>query len=145
MPNFNCRVTGVLLNDSDEVLIIKRNKNYLNSDRSDNEFYGWEFCGGGIEHNESPEDAIIREYQEEVGLEISVIDIFNARTGIRSGSPLLNISYICKYISGEVRLTNEHLEYKWVKLADLASYDMGCHVNKDRDRFFKNYPDKIYD
>ena len=137
MPNFNCRVSGILLNDNKEVLIIKRNKNYLTNNQDNDEFIGWEFCGGGIEHDESPENAIIREYKEEVGITISVSSIFDSRTGRRDGKPLINISYVCKYLSGEIKLTKEHTEHQWVQIKNLKSYNMGSHVNNDRDKFIE--------
>lgn len=135
MANFNARVLGVLLNDEgDEVLLVKRAPS-TSSGPGAEDHIGWEFCGGGIEHGESPEDALAREYREELSIEIEPLQIFNARTSNRAGGPLLNLSYVCRQISGNIKLTNEHVEYKWVALSQLKSYDLGKHANQDRDLF----------
>ena len=38
---------------------------------------GWEFPGGKIEQNESPEDAIVREIKEELDTEIIPLEMFH--------------------------------------------------------------------
>ena len=54
---------GVLRNTKNEVLLGKRMKG-----KSLKGF--WEFPGGKIEPNETPEEALFREFQEELGVEI---------------------------------------------------------------------------
>ncbi len=130
MAHFNVRALGVLMNDDGEVLLLQRAPQ-----PASNEHIGWEFCGGGIEANESPEEAVAREYKEETGLEVEAMQIFNARTGERAGEPLLNISYLCRLVKGKVALTPEHAEFTWVPIEDLEDYDLGPHVNLDRDAF----------
>jgi len=130
MAQFNARVLGVLMNDDGEILLLKRAPN-----PNSPEHIGWEFCGGGIEHNETPEAAIEREYKEETGLKVEAMQIFNARTGTREAAPLLNIAYLCRHVSGKVALTAEHTEFLWVAIEDLADYDLGRHLNLDRDAF----------
>ena len=54
---------GILRNTKNEVLLGKRIKGkYLRG--------FWEFPGGKIKPNETPEEALFREFQEELGLEI---------------------------------------------------------------------------
>ena len=57
---------GILKNTENEVLLGKRIKG------KSLEGY-WEFPGGKIEPNETPEEALFREFQEELGLEIGRI------------------------------------------------------------------------
>ena len=54
---------GILRNTKNEVLLGKRIKG------KNLEGY-WEFPGGKIEPNETPEEALFREFQEELGVEI---------------------------------------------------------------------------
>ena len=53
---------GILRNTKNEVLLGKRTKGSL--------IGYWEFPGGKIESNETPEEALFREFQEELGIEI---------------------------------------------------------------------------
>lgn len=132
MADFNCRVSGFVLNDYNEVLIIKRNADFIPDSK---EHVGWEICGGGIEHGETPEEALIREYKEETGLDIGVTSLINARTGFRDGKNLLVLAYMGEHVSGDVQLTNEHVEYKWVAIPELKGYDFGEHTSMDLDKF----------
>ena len=54
---------GILRNTKNEVLLGKRIKG-----KSLKGY--WEFPGGKIEPNETPEEALFREFQEELGVEI---------------------------------------------------------------------------
>ena len=56
-------VIGILRNTKNEVLLGKRMK-------GKNLKGYWEFPGGKIELNETPEEALFREFQEELGVEI---------------------------------------------------------------------------
>jgi len=52
------------------------------SDKSD--FPGvWQVPGGGLEHGERPQDAVVREFLEETGLEISVVRPLTAMSSVR--------------------------------------------------------------
>ena len=53
---------GILRNTKNEVLLGKRTKG--------SHMGYWEFPGGKIEPNETPEEALFREFQEELGVEI---------------------------------------------------------------------------
>ena len=53
---------GIIRNTKNEVLLSKRTKGSLMG--------YWEFPGGKIEPNETPEEALFREFQEELGVEI---------------------------------------------------------------------------
>ena len=53
---------GILRNTKNEVLLGKRTKG--------SHMGYWEFPGGKIEPNETPEESLFREFQEELGVEI---------------------------------------------------------------------------
>ncbi len=142
MAMFNCRVSGVLLNDKKETLLIKRSKSYITDNREADEFIKWEFCGGGLDYDETPGEAIEREYEEEVGVKVSAVEIFSSRVGVRGDVPLLNLSYVCKYVSGDIKLTDEHIDFKWVPVEDLNKYDLGQYTNIDKESFIKFYAAK---
>lgn len=83
-----------------------------------NEGGKWEFPGGKIETGESPEEALVREIQEELGVCVQVGDHLNP---VEYGEIRL-MAYRCDIVSGMLVL-NEHLAMKWVSPAEAAGLD----------------------
>ena len=58
--------------------IIIENGNVFATQRGYGEFKdGWEFPGGKVEANETPEDALVREIKEELDTEIEVLELLD--------------------------------------------------------------------
>ena len=53
--------------------VIKKDNKYLIAQRNRNKHFAfhWEFPGGKIEENETPDECIVREVREELGVDIS--------------------------------------------------------------------------
>ena len=67
MSKFNLRVYALLINEKQEIL--------LSDEYRFGKFFT-KFPGGGVEHGEGIQDALFRELQEELHLEISGADFF---------------------------------------------------------------------
>lgn len=83
---------------------------------------GWEFPGGKIETNETPEDAIIREIKEELDTEIQVMELLDT---VEYDYPNFHLSmdcFICKIKSGDLVL-KEHESAVWLSKDNLYSVD----------------------
>jgi len=79
---------------------------------------GWEFPGGKIEPNETPQEALVREIQEELETEIEVGELLHT---VEYDYPTFHLSmdcFICKIKSGDLVL-KEHEAAKWLPLDDL--------------------------
>ena len=67
----------------------------------------WEFPGGKIEDDESPENALVREISEELGVTIAVPDFvpvsFASDPRSTGREPHLILLYLCRRWSGEPR------------------------------------------
>ena len=100
-----------------KILIMKRSK------ERDFQSETWEVVTGRLEAEESPVDGILREVVEETGLEVEVILPLDTGFFYRGGKefPMVFISYYCKYLEGEVKLTWEHSEFKWINLDEAVN------------------------
>jgi len=110
------KVTAGVITDKDRVLITRRAPKQKFAG-------GWEFPGGKIEINETPQACLVRELKEELNIIVSV-DKFCTEVAYDYGTMYVNlIAYYCTMIGGEIRIS-VHDRYKWVKIADLLNYDL---------------------
>ena len=83
---------------------------------------GWEFPGGKIEPNETPEAAIVREIKEELDTEVQVIELLDT---VEYDYPKFHLSmdcFICQVRSGDLVL-KEHEAAVWLTKDTLYSVD----------------------
>ncbi len=98
----------------------------------------WDFPGGGYEQGEDVIDAIKREVHEEVGLTACTVSPVYIASGIDHASQFMDgetvfaICYLCSDWEGEVKVSDEHSEYKWVSKEEALGLDYG-----DDGGFFK--------
>ena len=101
-------------------LILDDNK-LLATQRSYGDFKGgWEFPGGKIQDNETPEEALIREIKEELDILIHVDSYF---TTIEYDYPTFHLSmkcYWCSILEGTIKLL-EASDSKWLTLDTIDS------------------------
>lgn len=103
--------------------IIQSDGAYFATQRGYGEFEGmWEFPGGKIEPGESPEAALQREIQEELGIDIT-INRFLCTTDYDYPSFHLTMHcYLCEIKSGEIEL-REHKSARWLTAETLDSVE----------------------
>jgi 8-oxo-dGTP diphosphatase len=106
--------------------IIKHNDKILCVQRGDNKFEyiskKYEFPGGKIEVGETREQTVVREIQEELKMDITPNEDFLTVEHEYPDFLLTMHSFICTSDHPEVHLT-EHIDYKWLRLSDLAKLD----------------------
>lgn len=78
----------------------------------------WGLPGGGIDGNESPEDAAIRECQEEISLTPKNMNFLE-----KINYPDYTIHIFSGEISGEPKLNFEHSNFAFINIEDLNKYD----------------------
>ena len=81
---------------------------------------GWEFPGGKIESDETPEECIVREIREELAVEVKAEKIIGV---VEYDYPAFHLTMhciLCSVVSGDLKLL-EHEDAKWVTLETLYS------------------------
>jgi 8-oxo-dGTP diphosphatase len=107
-----------LLNDAGEVLIAKRPQGRPLAGL-------WELPGGKIEPGEEPEEALLRELSEELGIDVARADLrpLTFASHAYADFHLLMPVYLCSRWQGRV-VPNEGQEIAWVEPGALGNYDM---------------------
>lgn len=110
-------IKGVLFDDQGRVLL------GLNEHRE------WELIGGQLEPGEQPEQTLVREFQEEAGLDIQPGRLLGSYvfTPVAGGREVLIVAFECSAESVAVTPSDEHqvLEFHSLPLADTVKIPRG--------------------
>jgi ADP-ribose pyrophosphatase YjhB (NUDIX family) len=79
--------------------------------------FEWGIPAGGLEHREQPEQAIIREFYEETGMQIEVQKLLLAESAKEDHH--VSLIYLCKIVSGIFQESHEISEMKYFDVNDL--------------------------
>ena len=82
----------------------------------------WEFPGGKVEPDESPEAALIRELAEELGIETEITGALSPVEWDYGRGPIRLIPFFCRIVSGTPH-PHEHDALEWVDAATCDRLD----------------------
>src|SRR5574337_74600 len=104
--------------------IIERNGRVLATQRSARMAMPlkWEFPGGKIDPGETPVECLMREVQEELGIEIEVGEPLTPATHSYPDFRVTLYPFICRISSGEIIL-HEHAALAWLRPHELQKLD----------------------
>ena len=109
------------------VALLDKDNRVLISQRSQNRHMGglWEFPGGKVEPNETPEFALVRELEEEIGINTwsSCLAPLTFASHSYSDFHLLMPLFVCRKWDG-IPSPKEGQVLKWVLPKDLTNYEM---------------------
>ncbi len=129
------------------LLIVDEQNRLLMMKRSDSELWG--VPGGAVELGEVIEDAAKRETREEVNLEVRNMSLFGVFSGPElyykypNGDEVYNVSivYLSNDWHGEIKLNDEHTEWKWFAAADIP-VDFSPPLKPILDQFRNSFTSK---
>lgn len=108
-------VAAVIRSKEGKILITQRGKGM--------NFEGkWEFPGGKVDKGETPEQALKREIQEELCMEILVDQKELEWSHEYSFGKVQFIAYNSRVNTGTLKLV-EHMDYRWENISNLKNYD----------------------
>jgi len=108
-PRYTVGAVGVVINDAEEVLIVEH------------VFHPeipWGLPGGWVDRSESLATSVVREFEEELQLPISVETVIHVEIPPHRGYHI-DIAYLCHADGTIGTLSHELLAYRWVTLDDL--------------------------
>lgn len=106
-PRFNAGVSSLIFDEQGRVLLFKHTYRK----------FEWGIPGGALEYREQPVEAVVREFQEETGMQIEVIQLLKVSSAWEF--PHLSITYMCKITGGEFEPSHEISEMKYFDVNDL--------------------------
>ena len=110
-------VVAAVIEHKNQYLCVQRNAN-----KYDYISYKYEFPGGKVEINETNEEALIREIQEELNLEIQIQKHIITVEHTYPDFKISMHTYLCNS-HNRILTLNEHIDHKWLEKAQLSSLD----------------------
>lgn len=128
-----------------KAFIVKDNKLLVLKENKDNyqlpECY-WEITGGRIDVGEESlpqSEVLLREIKEELGEDLKIEIGAPITTWVRKRKEnefVFLVGYICYYKSGEIKLSEEHTEYRFVNNEEWKSLNLAPGYHEAFEHFF---------
>lgn len=100
-PRFRMAVAALVFDEQGRVLLFKHTYRKLE----------WGIPAGGLEFKEQPKDAVAREFFEETGMTINVLQLLLAASSPHFHH--VSLVYLCEVVSGEFRESHEISEIQY--------------------------------
>jgi 8-oxo-dGTP diphosphatase len=89
----------------------------------------WTIPGGTVELGETLHQALVREMEEETGLEVEPLEVLTVfdriqREGAEVAFHHVIVDYLCRRVSGEARAASDALEVAWAAPDELGRFDL---------------------
>lgn len=137
--NQRVAMKAIIVNGDGKVLLLREASTYEEGTNVGR----YQFPGGRINPGEPFLDGLRREVKEETGLEVEVGEPIYVGEWFPVIRGVLNhivaTFFICRPLTTEVKLSEEHDDYKWVDAEEAAKLDAVEPENDVRDVYFTKY------
>ena len=89
----------------------------------------WEFVGGKVEPGETKQQALVRECREELGIRLSVGEVF-MEVVHRYPDITVHLTLFCATIAEGIPQKLEHTDIRWITPAQIPEYDF-CPADEE--------------
>jgi len=117
---FSIGAFAIILNEAGQVLLSHRR-----------DFDAWNLPGGGVESGELPTEAVVREVQEETGLEVVIERLVGIYGKVIKDE--LVFAFTCRVVGGELVLSDEADQHGYFDLEELPLNMPPKQVERIRD------------
>ncbi len=133
MKQIRVRVAGVLENNG-EILMIAHQKNGRKY---------WLLPGGGVDYGETFQEALKREFKEEVNLNIGVKSLLFISESIAPDSSrhIVNIFFEVEHENGEIKLGEEGIlsDVAYIPIDRIDEYTVYPNIKKELKEYFTSH------
>jgi 8-oxo-dGTP diphosphatase len=109
------RVTAAILINNSKIIIAKRKSTGKLPNK-------WEFPGGKVENDETPEQCLKRELKEEFDIDVSIGEYLGSSIYHYDHISIELLAYRTFWKGGNIRL-KDHDDFAWVSLKQIGEYD----------------------
>ncbi|MDD1712125.1 MAG: NUDIX domain-containing protein [Methanoregulaceae archaeon] len=108
---------ALIFDQNGSILLLRR------SEKSQSNPGKWEIPGGKPNPGESFEESLRREVREETGFEIDIHRSAGTADQVVRGYHVVHVILIASIRSGGLTLSDEHAEFRWMKIPELSGLD----------------------
>ncbi|HQU71474.1 MAG TPA: (deoxy)nucleoside triphosphate pyrophosphohydrolase [Calditrichia bacterium] len=111
-------LAALIRNETGAYLLARRKSTLANGGK-------WEFPGGKLRGDETPEEGLRREIREELGIGVEVL---GPRHLVRHRYPhlhILLIGYACRWVEGDLKPV-DHDQIAWVMPGEMTDYELSA-------------------
>ena len=130
MKNVYIKVKGIIKKD-DRYLVLKR----WVDDRIPDPFV-WEFIDGQLEHGEAPDEGVLRQIREQIGVEGTIEKIEYTWSQMLGDTQCVGIAYLCSVEAEDdsFEVSEEYGGFEWIKREEFPYYIENRYVLKDLEK-----------
>ena len=127
--DFAVAVKAIIIKEN-RALVLCRSRQEMEGSFMNN-YQKWDLPGGGVHFYEKSEEGLLREIMEETALTVKLGPPLSLFDAIKHHVHLSIITYLCRWESGEVIISEEHEGYLWLTEAEMEESELPSWMKRD--------------